>query len=98
MASPSFPAYTSGHSTFSAAGARTMALFFGTDEIPIAVTSDGLPGVVHKFDRLSDAQREAGMSRIWGGIHTMTDNLQAQKAGVSIAEWVYAHELLPVTH
>ena len=34
MASPSFPAYTSGHSTFSAAGARTLALYFGTDEIP----------------------------------------------------------------
>jgi hypothetical protein len=98
MASPSFPAYTSGHSTFSAAGAKTLALFFGTDEIPISVTSDGLPGVVHTFDRFSDAQREAGMSRIWGGIHTMTDNLQAQKAGVSIAEWVYAHELLPVAH
>ena len=98
MASPSFPAYTSGHSTFSAAGARSLALFFGTDEIPITVASDGLPGVVHKFDRLSDAQREAGMSRIWGGIHTMTDNLQAQKAGVSIAEWVFAHELLPVAH
>jgi hypothetical protein len=96
MVSPSFPAYPSGHSTFSAAGARELELFFGTDEIEFGVTSDGLPGVVHSFKRFSDAQREAGMSRIWGGIHTMTDNLQGQKAGVSIAEWVFTHELQPV--
>jgi hypothetical protein len=95
MASPSFPAYPSGHSMFSAAGARALALFFGTDEIAFSITSDGLPGAVHRFERFSDAQREAGMSRIWGGIHTMTDNLQAQKAGMGIAEWVFAHELQP---
>jgi hypothetical protein len=96
MASPPFPAYTSGHSTFSAAGARSLELFFGTDDMDFSVTSDGLPGVVHSFKHFSDAQREAGMSRIWGGIHTMTDNLRAQEAGVAIAEWVFSHELLPV--
>jgi hypothetical protein len=96
MASPPFPAYTSGHSTFSATGARSLALFFGTDEVEFSVTSDGLPGAVHSFKRFSDAQREAGMSRIWGGIHTMADNLRAQQAGVAVADWVFAHELLPL--
>jgi hypothetical protein len=95
LASPSFPAYVSGHSGFSAAAARTMALFFGTDEIPFSVGSDGLPGVVHTFAKLSDAQHEAGMSRVWGGIHTMADNLEGQKEGVEVADWVYSHALLP---
>jgi PAP2 superfamily len=95
MASPPFPSYSSGHSTFSGAGARTMARFFGTDEIAFSVTSDGLPGVIHSFKRLSDAQKEAGMSRVWGGIHTMSDNLSAQEAGMKIADWVLDHELLP---
>lgn len=95
MVSPSFPSYASGHSTFSGAGARTLAVFFGTDEIEFSVTSDGLPGVVHSFKRLSDAQREAGMSRVWAGIHTMSDNLRAQEAGVAVADWVLSHELLP---
>jgi hypothetical protein len=95
MASPSFPAYVSGHSGFSASGARTLALFFGTDDIPFSIGSDGLPGVIHTFDRFSDAQREAGMSRIWGGIHTMVDNLEAQKMGIEVADWVSAHALLP---
>lgn len=95
LASPSFPSYTSGHSTFSGAAARSLALFFGTDEIEFSLTSDGLPGAVRHYKKLSDAQKEAGMSRVWGGIHTMLDNLEGQKAGVSIADWVFTHSLLP---
>ena len=96
MASPPFPSYTSGHSTFSAAGARILALYFGTDDIEFSITSDGLPGAVRSFKKLSDAQREAGMSRVWGGIHTMSDNLEAQKMGLKIADWVFANALQPV--
>ena len=96
MASPPFPAYTSGHSTFSAAAARLLALFFGTDDVEFSVGSDGLPGVVHSFKKLSEAQTEVGMSRVWGGIHTMSDNLEAQKVGVQIADWTFAHALLPL--
>jgi hypothetical protein len=96
MPSPPFPTYTSGHSTFSAAAARTLGLFFGTDDIEFNVTSDALPGAVRTFKKLSDAQKEAGMSRVWGGIHTMSDNLEAQKMGLKIADWTFAHALLPV--
>jgi hypothetical protein len=96
MASPPFPSYISGHSTFSAAGARMISLCIGTDDVDFSVTSDGLPGVVHTFKKLSDAQREVGMSRVWGGIHTMSDNLEAQKIGVKVADWVFSHALGPV--
>ncbi len=95
MPSPPFPSYTSGHSTFSGAGARLLARFFGTDDIEFSVTSDALPGAVRHFTKLSDAQKEAGMSRVWGGIHTMSDNLEGQKAGMAIADWVLDHALLP---
>lgn len=96
MASPPFPSYPSGHSTFSAAAARLIALYFGTDDIAFSVGSDGLPGVVHSFKTLSEAQIEVGMSRVWGGIHTMSDNIEAQKVGMKIADWTYAHALLPL--
>ena len=96
MPSPPFPSYTSGHSTFSAAGARILALYFGTDDIEFSVTSDALPGAVRTFRKLSDAQKEAGMSRVWGGIHTMSDNLEAQTMGLKIADWTWAHALLPI--
>jgi hypothetical protein len=97
MVSPPFPSYTSGHSSFSAAAARMIALVTGTDDIEFSVTSDGLPGVVHTFKKLSDAQREIGMSRVWAGIHTMSENLEGQKAGMKIADYVFANALLPVS-
>jgi hypothetical protein len=73
-----------------------MAQFFGTADIEFSITSDALPGAVHTFKKLSDAQIEAGMSRVWGGIHTMSDNLEGQKVGMKIADWTMAHALLPL--
>jgi len=96
MASPPFPSYVSGHSAFSGAGARLLALWFGTDEIEFSVTSDALPGAVRSFKKLSDAQKDAGLSRVFGGIHTMSDNLEGQKAGVKIADWVWTNALQPI--
>ena len=97
MPSPPFPSYVSGHSGFSAAAARMIALFIGTDDVEFSVASDGLPGVIHSFKKLSDAQREVGMSRVWGGIHVMSDNLEGQKIGMEVADYVYANALAPVS-
>src|SRR5690606_35302213 len=96
MASPAFPSYTSGHSTYSAAMSRMLELFLGTDEVEFTTTSDGLPGAVRTFQRLSDAREEVGMSRVWGGIHVMSDNLEGQRAGIKIADWVFEQALLPI--
>ncbi|HTT58043.1 MAG TPA: vanadium-dependent haloperoxidase [Opitutaceae bacterium] len=96
MPSPPFPSYPAGHPTFSAAGARLLALFFGTDDIAFSVTSDGLPGAVRTFKKLSDASHEVEMSRVWGGIHTMQDVLQGGAAGVKVADWTFDHALQPV--
>ena len=95
MASPAFPSYTSGHSTFSAAASRILELYFGSDEISFTATSDGLPGAVRSFTKLSDARKEVGMSRIWGGIHTMSDNLAGQECGLKLADFVFANALQP---
>jgi len=96
MASPAFPSYTSGHSTYTAAMSRMLECFLGTDNIEFTVTSDGLPGAVRSFSKISDARREVGMSRVWGGIHVMSDNLEGQKAGLQVADYIYAHALRPL--
>jgi len=95
MAAPAHPDYTSGHSTFTGAATRLLELYFKSDDIEFTTTSDGLPGAVRTFKKLSDARREVGMSRVYGGIHTMSANLEGQKAGIKIADWVFAHALLP---
>jgi hypothetical protein len=96
MISPAFPSYTSGHSTFSAAASRLLERYFGTDDLEFTVTSDGLPGAVRTFKKLSDARNEIGMSRVWAGIHFMSDNLEGQKAGLKVADWVFENALQPL--
>jgi hypothetical protein len=95
MQSPPFPSYTSGHSTFSAAASRVLERYFGTDDIEFTTTSDGLPGAVRSFKKLSEARDEVGMSRLWGGIHVMADNVQGQACGIKIADYVFDTALRP---
>ena len=96
MVSPAFPSYISGHSTFSAAGARILERYFGTDNIEFTVTSDGLPGAVRTFKTLSSARDEIGMSRVLAGIHFMSDNVEGKKAGAKVADWVFDNALQPL--
>lgn len=95
MGTPAFPAYVSGHSTFSSAGARILESFFGTDEIEFSVTSDGLPGAVRTFKKLSDCRNEIGMSRLYGGIHFRCDDVEGQNLGRNVANWVLENSLQP---
>lgn len=96
---PSFPTYTSGHSGFSSAGATILADFFGTDDISFTTgtTSLLLPsGTTRSFSSFSEAADEAGMSRIYGGIHFEFDNISGQQLGADVAGNVYNNYLTPV--
>lgn len=95
MASPAHPTYTSAHSTFTGAASRMLALYIGTDEFKFTSTSDGLPGVVRSYESFSEACIELNMSRVWGGIHTMIDVVEGRRAGIKIADYVFANALLP---
>lgn len=97
---PSFGAYTSGHSAFSMAGAAVLADFFGTDNMAFSADSESpfLPmGYTRAYTSFSDAADEAGMSRIYGGIHWMSDNLDGATLGASVANHISDNFLLPVT-
>ncbi|EFC38247.1 PAP2_haloperoxidase domain-containing protein [Naegleria gruberi] len=89
LATPPFPEYTSGHSTFSGAAARILSLLLGSDDITFDVTSDGYKYHTRTFNRLSDAAKEAGKSRIYGGIHFEYANQAGWNSGVAVANAVY---------
>jgi hypothetical protein len=95
LETPPFPEYTSGHSTFSGAAAAVLVQFFGTDHIPFSVGSDDLPGVRRSYGSFSEAAWESGLSRIYGGIHFMSANLNGLDAGAGIGEWTFALYLRP---
>ena len=93
LATPPFPEYTSGHSTFSSAGATVLAAFFGSDNIPFTTASEDVPGISRSFSSFSEAAAEAGMSRIYGGIHFMSANRQGIFSGALLAAHVMEHFL-----
>jgi membrane-associated phospholipid phosphatase len=100
--SPPFPAYTSGHSTFSSASAVILARFFEADDMPFCGASpdpdrwpEALPGVQRCWDSFSQAAEEAGQSRVYGGIHWQYDNLAGLATGAALGAYVYDTLLRP---
>jgi membrane-associated phospholipid phosphatase len=95
IVTPPFPDYVSGHSTFSAAAASVLTLFYGTENLPFTTGSDSLAGVYRSFSTCLDAAEEAALSRIYGGIHFRSASEDGLQAGISIGEWTVAHYLRP---
>jgi hypothetical protein len=65
---PPIPDYPSAAAMESAAAAEVLTKHLGKS-VPFAVTSVTLPGAPRRFNSFSQAAREAGMSRVFGGIH-----------------------------
>jgi hypothetical protein len=59
-----------------------------SDEFSFVTTSDVLPVVIRRLLRFSDAAKEAGMSRIYGGIHFPAANEHGLECGKKIGEYV----------
>lgn len=96
LETPPFPDYTSGHSTFSGAAAMIMAQFFGDDALDFCTESDGLPGVMRCFTHFSEVAEEAGLSRIYGGIHWHFSKSDGVEAGGELGQFVFLTQLRPV--
>lgn len=93
ITTPPFSAYVSGHSTFSGAGSAILSAFLGTDAVNFTLKSE-VPGVPDRiFSSLAAAGDEAGMSRIYGGIHYIFDHTGGSTTGKKIADEVLKNEL-----
>jgi membrane-associated phospholipid phosphatase len=91
---PADPSYPGAHSTISAAGADVLASFYG-DNQQFSVTSPALPGVTRSFTSFSAAATEAGLSRIYAGVHTRLDHVAGLELGHDVAGFVLHNALLP---
>jgi hypothetical protein len=99
-ASPPFAEYTSGHSAFSTAGAEILRQFTGSDGFGASVTfvpgeSRFEPGITPQqpltlaWDTFSEAADEAGISRIYGGIHFNDGDLNGRTLGQEVGQAVW---------
>ena len=65
---PPIPDYPSAAAMTSAAAAAVLTTHLG-DSVPFTVSSVTLPGANRRFRSFNHAAREAGLSRVYGGIH-----------------------------
>jgi len=90
---PAFPSYVSGHSTTSAAAAKALELYFGTGDYMFHLggghSHGGTAPQPRMFTSFQQAAEEAGMSRIWGGIHFQFENQDGLQAGRELAQYVF---------
>jgi hypothetical protein len=84
---PADPSYPGAHSVISADGATILSAFFGNHD-DIAVTSPLLPGVIRHFNDYADVATEAGLSRIFAGVHTRLDHDAGLGLGRHVADFV----------
>ena len=91
LTTPPFPEYVSAHSTFSSAAATALRLFFADDQVAFTARTDaaGLYGVTRRFTSFSSAAEEAGMSRVYGGIHFHFSHMAGNVAGRRLGEYVF---------
>ena len=84
---PPFPEYPSGHSTQSAAAATVLTALIGN--VPFEdSTAISIGHNVRHFDSFNAAADEAGISRIYGGIHFPTGNTGGKALGRCIGDKV----------
>ncbi len=105
--SPAFPAYVSGHSTFSRAGAEVLTAITGSPYFPggLATWVVEPGGLIHELGptetvtltwaTYEEAADEAGISRRYGGIHVEADDVVGREMGAEIGQlaWERATEL-----
>jgi hypothetical protein len=97
---PPFPEHVSGHSTFSAAAAEVLRQFTGSDAFGASYTrpaaslafEPALPTqpLTLAWSTFSEAAEEAGISRIYGGIHFDKANVDGQALGRQVGAAVFA--------
>jgi len=97
---PAFPEHVSGHSAFSAAAAQVLRSFTGSDRFGASYTKParsmvleaGAPQaeVVLQWPTFSAAAAQAGLSRIYGGIHFDSGNSAGQTLGQHVGMQAFA--------
>jgi hypothetical protein len=91
------PESTSGTSTFAGAASTILASFYCTDRVPFSFTGEQSDASPRSYSAFSEAAREAGRSRIYGGIHFQFSNDAGREAGKEIGREIVRTRLLGST-
>jgi len=95
VVTPGHPEYPAAHGCGAGAFGVAVAQFFHTDAVPTHFSS-AVTGTTHDFPKLSDEAQEAGLARIYGGMHYLTSVLEGDTLGKTVARHVVSHYFQPL--
>lgn len=81
------PEYPSGHSCFTGAMTKALEIYFGTNAIPLTISSTFAgAGPPRTYARLSDIRAEVADARVWAGLHFRNSMQEGFKLARKVAE------------
>jgi hypothetical protein len=99
---PAFPGYISGHSTFSRSAAEILTAITGSPFFPGGMKTFSAPAntflsfekgpsqaIQLQWATYFDAADQAGLSRLWGGIHVSVDDVTGRRVGAECGRGVW---------
>jgi len=95
IATPLHPEYPAAHGTITTAGTRVLERYFGP-HYAFDATSPAVPGVTRTYESFDAFAEDAGMARIFGGMHYRNSIEVGQRQGKSVANWVMGNVLEPL--
>jgi hypothetical protein len=99
---PAFPGFVSGHSTFSRAAAEVLSAYTGSAFFPGGSFEQVFPPGYLKFEQgpsapltlqwatYYDAADQAGISRLYGGIHVAVDDFAGRRVGSRVGKGAWS--------
>lgn len=103
--SPAFAGYVSGHSTFSRAAAEVMTAFTGSEFFPGGLYEHHVDAgaflheegpdeaITLQWATYADAADQAGISRLFMGIHISADDVEGRRVGAACGDEAWARAL-----
>jgi hypothetical protein len=101
LTTPPYPSHASNVACIGTSASRALAQVLGNDQIPFSVTWTwtGAAGagsdVTRQFSALSQLAEEAGMSRVYGGIHFEFELTAAAASCTKVADYVFNNYIKP---
>ena len=90
LATPPFPDYPAGHTSYGGAAERVLSALFGEKPGELALTSPSLAGVTHRYQSFGEIAEEVTNARVWAGVHWRTSSTVGRTLGRTVADLALA--------
>jgi hypothetical protein len=101
LTTPPYPSYAGNMACIGAGASRALQLYFGTNDIPVSVTWEGMNGntnVTRKFAGFQQLSEHQAISREYGGIHFHFDTTASWEVCPKVAGHIYGNFMRPQRH